>query len=335
MVTRREKSSKIRLFKIWDILRTETDEDNPMETSTLLRKLAEQGIECDRRTVYKDIQLLNEFGYEILHSRGISNKYFVVDRSFDIPELRILLDAVQAASFITPKKTDALVNKIAALAGSHRAQLLKNNIMRFNITKHTNEAIYYSVNEIERAIIDGKKVSFFYFDYNAKGERIFRKEKKRYVVNPYATVFSNDNYYLVCYNDKYKNMTHYRIDRMDAVEVEKEDITPADCTKGFDITEHKKQVFGMFVGQEERVSIVIDNTLIDAVMDKFGEDVQLVDKGDGTALLNISVQISPAFLGWCCSFGDKLQVIYPQSVVAQVTDYVAQLAGKYVSHNGK
>lgn len=96
-----------------------------------------------------------------------------------------------------------------------------------------------------------------------------------------------------------------------------------------------KQVFGMFVGQEERVSIVIDNTFIDAVMDKFGEDVQLVDKGDGTALLNISVQISPAFLGWCCSFGDKLQVIYPQSVVAQVTDYVAQLAGKYVSHNGK
>ena len=130
-------------------------------------------------------------------------------------------------------------------------------------------------------------------------------------------------------------MTHYRIDRMDAVEVEKEDITPADCAKGFDITEHKKQVFGMFVGQEERVSIVIDNTLIDAVMDKFGEDVQLVDKGDGTALLNISVQISPAFLGWCCSFGDKLQVIYPQSVVAQVTDYVAQLAGKYVSRNGK
>ena len=116
---------------------------------------------------------------------------------------------------------------------------------------------------------------------------------------------------------------------MDTVEVEQENITPAACVKGFDITEHKKQVFGMFVGKEERVSITIDNSLIDPVMDKFGEDVQLVDKGDGTALLNISVQISPAFLGWCCSFGDKLQVIHPQSVVAQVTDYVAQLAQKY------
>lgn len=148
-------------------------------------------------------------------------------------------------------------------------------------------------------------------------------------MNPYATVFSNDNYYLVCYNDKYKNMTHYRIDRMDAVEVEKEDITPADCAKGFDITEHKKQVFGMFVGQEERVSIVIDNTLIDAVMDKFGEDVKLVDRGNGTAQLDISVQISPAFIAWCCSFGDKLTVVYPQTVVNQVKEYIETLAQKY------
>lgn len=329
MVTRREKSSKIRLFKIWDILRTETDEDNPMDTATLLRKLSQQGIECDRRTVYKDIQLLNDFGYEILHTRGVSNKYFVVDRNFDIPELRILLDAVQAASFITPKKTDVLVDKIAALAGSHRAELLKNNIMRFNITKHTNEAIYYSVNEIERAIIDGKKVSFFYFDYNAKGERVFRKDKRRYIVNPYTTVFSNDNYYLICYSDKYKNMTHYRIDRMDAVEVEQEDITSANCTDNFDITEHKKQVFGMFVGQEERVGIVIDNSLIDAVMDKFGEGVKLVDRGDGTAQLDISVQISPAFFAWCCSFGDKLTVVYPQKVVNQLSEYIDTLAKKY------
>lgn len=330
-----EKNSKMRLFKIWEILRTETDEDNPMNTPTLLHKLAKSGIECDRRTLYKDIRALNEFGYEVLHRRGISNEYFVVDRNFDVPELRILLDAVQAASFITPKKTEALVNKIAALAGSHRAELLKNHIMRFNITKHTNEAIYYNVDEIERAIIEKKKVSFFYFDYNAKGERIFRKDKKRYVVNPYATVFSNDNYYLVCYSDKYKNMTHYRIDRMDMVQVEQESITPADCVKGFDITEHRKQVFGMYVGKEERVSITIDSSIIDPVMDKFGEGVKLVDGGNGTAQLDISVQISPAFLGWCCSFGEKLTVVYPTSVVKQVTDYVETLANKYITHKNQ
>lgn len=115
-----------------------------------------------------------------------------------------MLDAVQAASFITPKKMEVLIDKIADLAGSHRAEVLKKNIMRFNITKHTNEAIYYNVNEIERAIMEGKKVSFFYFDYNAHGERVFRKDKKRYVINPYATIFSNDNYYLVGYSDKYK-----------------------------------------------------------------------------------------------------------------------------------
>lgn len=329
MEKRYDNISKIRLLKVWEILRTETDEDNPMGTPILLQKLANQGIKCDRRTVYRDIQLLNDFWYEILHNRGISNQYFVVDRSFDVPELRILLDAVQAASFITPKKTEVLVDKIADLAGSHRAELLKNNIVRFNITKHTNEAIYYSVNEIERAIIEQKKVSFFYFDYNANGERVYRKAKKRYIVNPYATIFSNDNYYLVCYSDKYKNVTHYRIDRMESVEVESDNITPTSCISSFNISEHRKQVFGMFVGKEERVSIVIENSLIDAVMDKFGEDVQLEDRGNGTAVLNISVQISPMFIAWCCSFGDKLNVISPQKVITEIKNYITQLKDIY------
>lgn len=303
MEKRYDNISKIRLLKVWEILRTETDEDNPMGTPILLQKLANQGIKCDRRTVYRDIQLLNDFGYEILHNRGISNQYFVVDRSFDVPELRILLDAVQAASFITPKKTEVLVDKIADLAGSHRAELLKNNIVRFNITKHTNEAIYYSVNEIERAIIEQKKVSFFYFDYNANGERVYRKAKKRYIVNPYATIFSNDNYYLVCYSDKYKNVTHYRIDRMESVEVESDNITPTSCISSFNISEHRKQVFGMFVGKEERVSIVIENSLI--------------------------FQISPMFIAWCCSFGDKLNVISPQKVITEIKNYITQLKDIY------
>ena len=324
-----EKAFRIRLVKILEILRQETDEDHPMGTQTLIKKLADMGIECDRRTLYRDIQVLNEYGYEVLHTRGISNEYYVVDRSFDVPELRILMDAVQAASFITPKKTEVLVDKIADLAGSHRAELLKKNIMRFNITKHTNEAIYYNVNEIESAIMEGKKVSFFYFDYNAHGERVFRKDKKRYVINPYVTIFSNDNYYLVGYSDKYKNVAHYRIDRMEAVEVETEDIMPVLAIEGFDITEHKKQVFGMFVGEEERVSIQIDNSLIDAVMDKFGENVSLMDRGDGTAQLEISVQISPAFLAWCCAFGDKLKVVFPSSLVEQIKVYIERLANLY------
>lgn len=177
--------------------------------------------------------------------------------------------------------------------------------------------------------MEGKKVSFFYFDYNAHGERVFRKDKKRYVINPYATIFSNDNYYLVGYSDKYKNVAHYRIDRMEAVEVESEDITPVLAIEGFDITEHKKQVFGMFVGEEERVSIQIDNSLIDAVMDKFGENISLMDRGDGTAQLEIFVQISPAFLAWCCAFGGKLKVVYPKAVVASVKKYIANIAKRY------
>ena len=136
-------------------------------------------------------------------------------------------------------------------------------------------------------------------------------------------------YYLIGYSDKYKNIVHYRIDRMEAVEVEADDITPVPAIEGFDITEHKKQVFGMFVGEEERVSIQIDNSLIDAVMDKFGEAVALTDRGDGTAQFEISVQISPVFLAWCCAFGDKLKVVYPKTVVTSVKKYIVNIAKGY------
>ena len=134
---------------------------------------------------------------------------------------------------------------------------------------------------------------------------------------------------MVCYSDKYQNVAHYRIDRMDAVEVEEDSITPVPAIEHFDITEHKKQVFGMFAGDEVKVCLQFDNSLIDAVMDKFGEDVSLVDRGDGTAMLDTSVQISPAFFAWCCSFGDKLAVVYPQKVVSQVSEYIDTLAKKY------
>lgn len=186
--------TKIKLLKLWEILSQDSDEDHPLSTKRILEKLKCQGIECDRKTLYEDIRLLNEYGYEVLCEKGQhSNRYCVVDRSFDVPELHILMDAVQAAGFITEKKTAELVNKIASLGGSNRAEVLKTNLVHFNTTKHSNENIYYSVNEIGEAILSEKKLSFLYFDYNEKRERVFRKEGSRYVVNPVATVFFNDN----------------------------------------------------------------------------------------------------------------------------------------------
>lgn len=321
---KRENSSKIKLLKILEILRQDSDEENPLSTSELCLKLKEQGIVCDRRVLATDIDQLIENGYDIVcvKESGFSTKYFIADRSFDVPELRILMDAVQAASFITPKKTEVLLDKIAELGGSHRAALLKRNVW-FNTTKHTNEEILYIINEIDNAITIGKQLSFIYFDYTAEGKREYRKNGERYTVNPITTVFNNDNYYLVCYSDKHKDsVAHYKIDRMESVNTENKKIVPSVIAKKFNPAKHYNEIFGMFTGKTEQVTFEIDAKLLDAIIDRFGKDTKFTEKENGKLTFTAQVQISPLFFGWCCSFEDLLKVTAPLSVVKKVKNHI-------------
>ena len=234
---------KIKILKLYEILSSESDENNPLSTQYLIERLKAEGISVERKTLYDDIALLNECGYEIMQVRKKQNMYYVSDRSFDVAEIRILIDAVEASSFITPEKTNRLVNKIASLAGSHKGKVIKNNIVVFDTTKRDNEQIYYNVFNINEAIIAKKKISFKYFKYNAKGEKTVMRNDKPYTVNPIATMVSNDNYYLICSSDKYKDVAHYRIDRMDNVKIMREDFTLPDELKNFDPRRNKKQLF--------------------------------------------------------------------------------------------
>lgn len=321
--------TKIKLLKLWEILSQDSDEDHPLSTKLIIEKLKSQGIECDRKTLYEDIRLLNEYGYEVLCEKGQhSNRYCVVDRSFDVPELHILMDAVQAAGFITEKKTTELVDKIASLGGSNRAEVLKTNLVHFNTTKHSNENIYYNVNEIGEAILSGKKMSFLYFNYNERGERMFRKDGSRYVVNPVATVFSNDNYYLLCYHDKYDNAASYRVDRMTEVKVETEDINKSKRPKNLDVSMHRIQAFSMYAGEKVRVRLQADKSLIDVLMDKFGEELHIISNGDSVQL-ETDVQLSPIFFGWCLSFGRKLKIISPKSLREDLHKYLNEIEAEY------
>lgn len=327
----KENPSKIKLIKLLEILRQDSDEDHYLGTSEILERLALMGIECNRRTLYNDIELLNSFGYEILceKSSGKSNRYCIADRSFNVPELRILIDAVQAASFVTPKKTEELVDKIADLGGSHRAEILRSNSVKFNTTKSTNECIFYSINEINAAIEQNKKVSFEYFDFDENHNRVYRKERGRYVVNPMATIFDKDNYYLVAYYGKYEGVVHYRIDRMDRVEMLQEEDREAYCGKPVDLRQHKKTLFGMYQGKEEYVEFIASKSLLDVIFDVFGENTQVFSTSDKKVSFGASVQVSPTFLGWCCSFGDKLKVIAPQEVTGQIREYLQSLHKNY------
>lgn len=325
----------IRLLRIWEMLSSDSDEDNPLGTEEIRRRLAKYDIDCDRRTLYNDIECLQEAGYEIFCIRSRSNQYYVVDRKFSVPEILIVMDAVQAASFITEKKTHELINKIGALAGTKRGEVLQKNVVQFSTVKSENESIYYTVNEICQAIVNKKQVGFNYFDYDEHFKRAYRMDKqdnskkKYYVVNPIATVFSNDNYYMFCYDDKHGNVAQYRVDRMSNVSALLSDITPNPEVEAIDISEYKKQLFGMFGGEETEVRIEASKDLIDVIKDKFGSNVKFIKINEDMVWFDVHVRVSPTFIAWCVSFGDQLRLVSPKEIVWKVKDYIKELSTMY------
>jgi len=324
----KENFQKIKLLKIWEILCRESDEEHPLDTVVLIERLKNVGILCDRKTLYNDIAELNDNGYQVFQKRARRNQYYVEKSDFSVPELRILIDAVQAANFISQKKTDELIEKIANLGGSYRADTLKNGVY-FDTQKYNNESVYNNIMKLDEAINNDRKVSFKYFDYDENGNIVFRKEGKRYVVNPLALVFNENCYYLVCYNDKYKNLSNYRIDRIDDVKVEDNEIVLADCAKDFDIAEHRRKAFSMFTGEEKEIEIEFDKSLIDVIMDKFGAAIKMESAGENKCLLKTKIQISPVFFGWCATFGDKLRIVSPPKIVRQFMKEMDTVINQY------
>ena len=305
----KDNKQKIKLLCLMEILRQETDESHPLLTSQICKRLGDYGISCERRTVGMDIKVLNDFGYEVMikmvgHEKG----YYIADRSFSVPEIKILLDAVQAAKFITPRKSDALVEKLAALGGSHQAEILKSNIVCFNTRKHTNEMIYYNVQALEDAIREHKQASFQYFDLNEHRERICRKNGDRYIVDPVALVYNEDNYYLLTFNQKHEAVTTYRVDRMQHVELESSGVCEKALAEGADIHKYTAQVFKMFNGTPEEVVLKFDDSLIGVVYDRFGEDVEINRIGKRKCRVTVTVQDSPVFRGWIAQFGKLIKM---------------------------
>ena len=314
-----ENMQKIKLLKLLEMLRTDTDEQNPMTTMQIIDRLGQMGITCDRRTLTRDVALLNDQGYEVMSvMEGHNKAYYVDDRSFSIPELKILIDAVQAASFITPKKTDQLTRKIAALGGSHQSEVLTGNVVTFNARKHSNESIYYVVDALSRALQRGRKVSFEYFYPNENHEKTYHHGRRRYIEEPLALVYINDNYYLLCFrhSDDPDNTTRtFRLDRMEQVQAEKEPVSPEAAAQRRDMpAEYTTQTFKMFNGPKETVTLQFSDDLINTVFDEFGEQTKMVRTGASTCVAEVTVRLSSTFWGWLFEFAGKMEVLSPQSV---------------------
>ena len=307
---------KMKMLALWEILKQESDAEHPLTTNDVCRKLAARGIPCERKSVSTDVALLLRHGYEVRTEKvGRDRFYWVPDRRFSVPELKIMIDALQAATFVTEKKTAELAEKVAALGGSHMGQILQENIVHFNTRKHTNESIYYSVSELEQALLAKRQASFHYFDLNENHERVYRKEQKLYVVDPAALVFLNDNYYLTCWSTEHERIVSYRVDRMEHVSMLDTPACPAAQLPEEEIAAFTKQTFSMFGGETETVTLQFANELMGTVYDKFGEDLRIQRVDEDSCSARVTVQVSPTFWGWVFQFQGKLRVTEPAELI--------------------
>jgi len=309
---------KIKLVRLLELLRQESDEQHPLSTNQICDYMLSIDIPCDRRVVSHDVGLLNGMGFEILETRvGKSKAYYIEDRSFSVPELKILIYAVQAASFVTDKKTEELIDKLAHLGGTHRAEILKGNLVCFNTRKHSNEQIYYNVDALEDAIQRQKKVIFRYIDIDIDREKVYRRDGHHYVVEPVALVYNEDNYYAVVCSSRHDNTANYRIDRMDSVEVIDEDICEKAVELRSQVAEYTGQAIKMYGGEPKTVALEFEKNLTGAVYDRFGESVNMMTSVEDRNIATVKVQLSPTFWGWLFQFGKQMRAISPDEVVKE------------------
>lgn len=303
---------KLKLLYLMRILLTQTDETHMLTMNELISKLAEHGVSVERKTVYDDIEALRHFGLDIIMEKSKAYAYYIAVRDFELPELKLLADAVQSSKFITEKKSLELIKKLEGLISVYDAGKLRRQVFIRNRVKSMNESIYYSVDALHEAIADGKKISFKYFSYSIRKERVFRKAGASYIVSPVALSWNDEHYYLIAKSDEREGLTHFRVDRMSEVQEldEKRDIAIAN----FNLADYSKKVFGMFGGEEVDVRLRLHDRLVGAVIDRFGKDIIMVADGTQHFIVNVRVAISPVFYGWLFQFGELCEILSPQGL---------------------
>ncbi|MBQ8636379.1 MAG: WYL domain-containing transcriptional regulator [Clostridia bacterium] len=323
-------NQKLKLLYIMKYLLEETDEDNPVSTAQIIDMLASVGIKAERKSVYENIEDLRQFGIDVENSgSGRSSGYYIASRDFEMPELKLLVDAVQSSKFITRTKSDKLIKKIEGLTGRFQAQQLQRQVFVSNRIKHDNESIYYNVDEIHTAINTDTKLSFFYFDWTSEKTKKLHRDGKRYIISPWALSWDDENYYMIGYDSDADMIKHYRVDKMEKILAEQEKREGREKFSRFDMAVYSKKVFGMFGGEEKTVTIRFADEFAGAVIDRFGRDAMIIPGKDGHFTVRVNAFVSPLFYSWVFGFGKGAKIISPSEVADEFAQMVRDVCMEY------
>lgn len=314
---------KLKPLYLMDYLLRYADEDHPVTMKQMVDHLLAQGIPAERKGIYGDLEALRAYGLDILTAgAGKNTAYFIGERTFELPELKLLVDSVQASRFITRKKSGELINKLEALTSVGEARQLQRQVYVLNRVKTMNESIYYNVDGIHAAIADGKQIRFRYFDYDVRKEKVYRRGGGTYQVSPFALTWAEENYYLVAYSAETRQLRHYRVDRMSDLRETEEPVEGSETFRAGEIARYTTRVFGMFRGEEKELRLRFHRHLAGAVLDRFGQDVILVPDGEEHFTFTVLVAVSPQFYGWLCGFGGEAAIVSPPDAAEDFRNYL-------------
>ena len=308
-------NQKLKIFYILDYLKRNSHQDHPVRANELISMLdRNHNIACDRKTVYSDIAALQEYGVDIVSIPGRNGGYYIASRNFELPELKLLIDAVQSSRYLTEKKSRELIEKLCEECSVYDANLMRRDVLVSGRVKSMNETIYYNVDRIQDAISQNKQISFRYFDWGIDGKRKYRS--KDYKASPYGLCQDNENCYLLGHSPRY-GITSYRVDRMSDIQILETDRDPCPELTGKALTAHANQLFQMYSGDQVTVKMRFHRSMANAVIDKFGRNTMLIPDGEDHFTFTVSVAVSPMFLSWVIGFGPKAKILYPDSVIQQ------------------
>ena len=320
-------NQKQKILYIMDYLERNSNENHPVKAAELITMLdREHNIACDRKTVYSDIAALQEYGMDIVSASGRNGGYYVASRNFELPELKLLIDAVQSSKYLTEKKSKELIEKLCKQCNEHDAGLMRRNVLVSGRVKSMNETIYYSIDSIQEAIAHNVQITFRYFDWDLGGKRRYRE--KEYLASPYGLCQDNENCYLLAFSQRH-GITAYRVDRMSDIQLTKEKRIPCPELTGKALHEHANRLFQMYSGNTVTVKLRFHNSLINVVVDRFGKDVMLIPDGDDHFTFTVSVAVSPMFLSWIVGFGNKAKILYPNAVIEQYKTLCIESLSQY------
>lgn len=322
----RSENQKLKLLYLKQLFERQTDEQHPISMPQILTELEALGIRAERKSVYDDIACLQQFGMDIVRQPGPKGGYFLASREFELPELKLLVDAVQSSKFLSSKKSMDLIAKLATLTSVHEAGTLRRQVVVSGRVKSMNESVYYAVDRIHDAIARGRQIRFRYFDYGPDGMR--RERPKDYLVSPYALIWSEENYYLVAHSPQH-GLTHYRVDKMARISVTDTPRHMDEAVKQLDLSKYGSSVFGMFAGQPVTVKMRFASALAGVVIDRFGKDAMLIPDGPEHFTVTAEIAISPVFFGWMASFADRAKIVYPQAVAQEFLDFCRRAIEQY------